>query len=107
MTDTVHSLEYKIELLQPSWIDSSGSKLSSKLAFVNIVQIQCQLMITIHKSIIEGLLKMPAQCSLIHGGIEAILAIAMIDGAICNNGNKTLSTRRYSARLTHHKPEIN
>ena len=51
---------------------------------------------------------MPAQGSLlIHGGIEAILAIAVIDGTICNNGNETLSTRRYSARLTHHKPEIN
>ena len=50
---------------------------------------------------------MPAQDSLlIHGGIEAILAIAVIDGAICNNGNKTLSMRRYSARLTSHKPEI-
>jgi hypothetical protein len=57
---------------------------------------------------IEGLLKMPAQGSLlIHGGIDAILVIAVIDGAICNNGNKTLSTRRYSTRLTHHKPEIN
>ena len=65
-------------------------------------------MITIHKSIIEGLLKMPAQGSLhIHGEIEAILAIAVIDGTIYNNGNKTLSTRRYSARLTHHKPKIN
>ena len=57
---------------------------------------------------IEGLLKIPAQASLvIHGGIEAILAIAVIDGTIYNNGNKTLSTRRYSARLTCHKPEIN
>ena len=64
-------------------------------------------MITIHKSIIEGLLKMPTGSLLIHGGIEAVLGIAMIDGTICNNGNKTLSTRRYSARLTHHKPEIN
>ena len=65
-------------------------------------------MITIHKSIMEGLLKMPAQGSLlIHDGIEAILAISMIDGTIYNNGNKTLSMRRYSARLTHHKPEIN
>ena len=64
-------------------------------------------MITIHKSIIEGLLKMPAQGSLlIYGGIEAVLAIAMIDGTICNNGNKTLSTRRYLARLTRHKLEI-
>ena len=64
-------------------------------------------MITIHKKHIEGLLKMPAQGSLlIHGGIEAILAIAVIDGTIYNNGNKTLSTRRYSARLTHHKLEI-
>ena len=65
-------------------------------------------MITIHKSIIEGLLKMTAQGSLlIHDGIEAVLAIAVIDGTICNNRNKTLSTRRYSARLTRHKPEIN
>ena len=64
-------------------------------------------MITIHKSMIEGLLKMPAQGSLlIHGGIETVLAIAMIDGTIYNNGNKTLSTRRYSARLTRHKLEI-
>ena len=44
---------------------------------------------------------MPTQGSLlIHGGIEAVLAIAMINCAICNNGNKTLSMRRYSARLT-------
>ena len=64
-------------------------------------------MITIHKNMIEGLLKMPAQGSLlIHGGIEAILAIDVIDGTICNNGYKTLSMRRYLARLTHHKPEI-
>ena len=63
-------------------------------------------MITIHESIIEGLLKMPTQGSLIHGVIEAILAIAVIDGTIYNNGNKTLSMRRYSARLTHHKLEI-
>jgi len=57
---------------------------------------------------IEGLLKMPAQGSLlIHGGIEAVLAISMIHYAIYYNGNKTLSTRRYSARLTHHKPKIN
>jgi hypothetical protein len=57
---------------------------------------------------IEGLLKMPAQGSLlIHNGIEAILAIVVIDGTICNNGNKTLRTRRYLARLTYHKPEIN
>ena len=47
---------------------------------------------------------MPAQGSLlIDGGIEAILAISMIDGMTGNNGNKTLSTRRYSAKLTHHK----
>ena len=65
-------------------------------------------MITIHKSMTEELLEMAAQGSLlIHGRIEAILAIAVIDGAICNNGNKTLSMRRYLARLTHHKLEIN
>ena len=57
---------------------------------------------------VEGLIKMPAQGSLlIHGGIEAILAISVIDGTIYNNGNKNLSTRMYSARLTHHKLEIN
>ena len=56
----------------------------------------------------EGLIKMPARGSLlIHGRIEAILAISVIDGTICNNENKTLSMRRYLARLTHHKPEIN
>ena len=56
----------------------------------------------------EGLLKMHAQGSLlIHGRIEAFLAIAVIEGTICNNGNKTLSTRRYSARLIRHEPEIN
>ena len=89
-------------------IDSSRSKLKFKSSISNIVQIQCQHMITIHNSIIEGLLKMPAQGSLlIHGGIEVVLAIAVIDGTICSNGNKTLSTRRYSARLTRHKPEIN
>ena len=57
---------------------------------------------------IRRIIKMPAQGSLlIHGGIEAVLEIAVIDGTIYNNGNKTLSIRRYSARLTHHKPEIN
>ena len=51
---------------------------------------------------------MPAQGSLVvHGGIEAVLAKAVINCIIYNNGNKTLSTRRYSARLTRHKPEIN
>ena len=65
-------------------------------------------MIAIHKSIMEGLFKMPAQgLLLIHDGIEAVLAIAVIDGTICDNGNKTLSMKRYSARLTRHKLEIN
>jgi len=51
---------------------------------------------------------MPAQGSLlIHGGTEAVLAIAVINCTICNNRNKTQSTRRYTARLTHHEPEIN
>ena len=44
---------------------------------------------------------------LVHGGTKAVLAIAMINYTICNNGNETLSMRRYSARLTRHKPEIN
>ena len=57
---------------------------------------------------VEGLIKKPAQgLLLIHGGIEVTLAISVIDGAIYNNGNKTVSTRRYLARLTCHKPEIN
>ena len=44
-------------------------------------------MITIHKSIMERLLKMPTQGSLlIHSGIEAILAITMINSVIYNNG---------------------
>ena len=42
---------------------------------------------------------------LVHGEIEAVLAIAVINYTIYNNGNKTLSTRRYSARLTYHKPK--
>ena len=51
---------------------------------------------------------MPAHGSLlVHSGIEVVLVIAMINCTICNNENKTLSTRRYSARLTHHKLEIN
>jgi len=49
---------------------------------------------------------MPAQGSLlVHGGTEAVLAIAMTNCTIYNNGNKTLSMRRYSARLTLHKPK--
>ena len=49
---------------------------------------------------------MPAQGSLlVHGRTEAVLAIAMINYTICNNGDKTLSTRRYLARLTRHKPK--
>ena len=47
---------------------------------------------------------MPSQgLLLVHGGTESVLAIAMINCTICNNGNKTLSTRRYSARLINHK----
>jgi hypothetical protein len=50
---------------------------------------------------------MPAQVLLlVHGGSEAVLAISMINCTICNNVNKTLSMRRYLARLTHHKPKI-
>ena len=52
-------------------------------------------MITIHKSIIEGLLEMPAHGSLlINGRIEAIIAIAMIDYTIYNNGNKNLEYKK-------------
>ena len=50
---------------------------------------------------------MPAQgLLLVHGGTEVVLAVAMINYTICNNENKTLSTGRYSAGLTHHKPKI-
>ena len=92
---------------KPSLIDSSGSKLKFKSS---ICQHSSGIVPTHDhhpQKHIEELLKMPAQGSLlIDGGIEAILAIAVIDGTICNNGNKTLSMRRYSARLTHHKPKI-
>ena len=50
---------------------------------------------------------MPTQGLLLaHSGTKTVLAIAMINCTIYNNGNKTLSTRRYSASLTHHKPNI-
>jgi hypothetical protein len=42
----------------------------------------------------------------IHSGIEAVLAIAHIHLAICNKREGTLSTRRYLARLTRHKPKL-
>jgi len=38
---------------------------------------------------------------LIHCRIKAILAVAVVHNIIYNNGNKTLSMRRYSARLTY------
>ena len=79
-----------------SSIDSSGSKLKFKSS---ICQHSSNIVPTHDhhpQKHIEGFLKMPAQGSLlIHGGIEAVLAIAVIDSAICNNGNKTLSMRRY------------
>jgi hypothetical protein len=37
---------------------------------------------------------------LVHNWREAILAVAMIHCTICNKWEETLSTRRYSARLT-------
>ena len=37
---------------------------------------------------------------LINSSSNAVLAIAVIHNVIYNNGNKTLSTIRYSARLT-------
>jgi hypothetical protein len=42
-----------------------------------------------------------------HPRIQIVDAITIVHLAICNNnGNNALSTRRYSARLTRHKPEI-
>jgi hypothetical protein len=38
--------------------------------------------------------------------VETGAAIPIEHLAICNKGNRTLSTRMYSARLTRHKPEI-
>ena len=87
-------------------IDNSGSKLSLKVVF----PIKFNIVPTYDHSPqkhIEGLVKKPTQgLLLIHSGIEATLAITMIHSAICNMGNKTLSTRRYSARLTRHKQKI-
>jgi hypothetical protein len=43
-----------------------------------------------------------------HHRVQTVDAITIIHLTIYNNnGNNALSTRRYSARLTHHKPEIN
>jgi hypothetical protein len=43
-----------------------------------------------------------------HHRVQTVDAIPIIHLTICNNnGNNALSTRRYSARLTYHKPEIN
>jgi hypothetical protein len=39
--------------------------------------------------------------------IHTVDAITIVHLTICNNnGNNALSTRRYSARLTHQKPKI-
>jgi hypothetical protein len=42
-----------------------------------------------------------------HHWIQTVDAATIVHLTICNNnGNNALSTRRYSARLTRHKPEI-
>jgi hypothetical protein len=43
-----------------------------------------------------------------HRRVQTVDAIPIVHLTICNNnGNNALSTRRYSARLTRHKPKIN
>jgi hypothetical protein len=42
----------------------------------------------------------------LYGRSQPTLAVVMIHHNLQQVGNKTLSTRRYSARLTHQKPEI-
>jgi hypothetical protein len=43
-----------------------------------------------------------------HHWVQTVDAIPIIHLTICNNnGNNALSTRRYSARLSHYKLEIN
>jgi hypothetical protein len=43
-----------------------------------------------------------------HHQIQTVDAITIVHLTICNNnGNNALSMRRYSARLTRHKQEIN
>ena len=49
---------------------------------------------------------MPMVLFLIHCRSKVVLTVAMVHHVICNNRKKTLSTRRYSARLTRHKPKI-
>jgi hypothetical protein len=41
-----------------------------------------------------------------HSRVEAVLTVAIVHPPSATNGNRTLSMRRYLARLTHHKPEI-
>ena len=104
-TDTFSSSEYETSCYKPSLIDKAEAiKFESKVS--NIVKYSAKIGSQSTKAN-RRLIKKPAQgLLLIHSGIEATLAITMIHSAICNMGNKTLSTRRYSARLTHHKPEI-
>jgi hypothetical protein len=51
---------------------------------------------------------LPLVLVIAHRQVQTVDAIPIIHLTICNNnGNNALSTRRYSARLSHHKPEIN
>ena len=104
-TDTFSSSEYETSYYKPSLIDKAEViKFESKVS--NIVWYNAKIRSRSTKAC-RRINKKPAQgLLLIHSGIEATLAITMIHSAICNMGNKTLSTRRYSARLTRHKPEI-
>ena len=43
---------------------------------------------------------------LVHNGKEAILKVAAVQGIICNKWEINPEYRRYSARLTRHKPKI-
>jgi len=43
---------------------------------------------------------------IIRSQMVTVSPVAMIHDIICNKGNKTLSMRMYSAKLTRHKPKI-
>jgi two-component sensor histidine kinase len=51
---------------------------------------------------------LPLVLVVVHRRIQTVDAITIVHLTIYNNnGNNTVSMRRYSARLTRHKPEIN
>jgi hypothetical protein len=51
---------------------------------------------------------LPLVLVVVHRGVQTVDAITIIHLTICNNnGNNTLSTKKYSARFTHLKPKQN